>query len=159
MICSAGISPGGNPAETTSSPGTVAGNCLDFNGKPATGSRLANLAQDQRAQARGRAIRCASCAHRITSTDAATRRAGAHRHTFANPAGLVFVILLFGSAPGATPLGREHTEFTWFPDHTWQVLLCGSCHRHLGWRFRGPHGLFAGLVDDRIVMGSSHGDH
>src|SRR5688572_23322659 len=50
---------------------------------------------------------CAACHAAITRHDAAIEVNGAHAHTFLNPAGEVYRIRCFSSAPGALSAGEE----------------------------------------------------
>ncbi|WP_138774301.1 cereblon family protein [Desulfohalovibrio reitneri] len=92
---------------------------------------------------------CAACGLPITRRVYAIERGGGHRHTFANPHGLVFEVAVYGPAPGATGLGPRSHEFSWFPGHAWQVVVCARCNIHLGWRFTGETA-FHGLLPSRL---------
>ncbi|MCU0693499.1 MAG: cereblon family protein [Polyangiaceae bacterium] len=94
---------------------------------------------------------CVACRHAITSRDARVEVAGAHRHTFANPNGIVYCIGCFSRAPGCLSVGRLSTEFPWFAGFAWQVAVCGRCSAHLGWGFRSADRGFHGLILDRLV--------
>jgi hypothetical protein len=75
---------------------------------------------------------------------------GRHNHAFFNPAGIAFEIRCFSQAPGAIPFGKPSAEFTWFPQHHWQIALCTTCHTHLGWLFTNG-GAFYGLIADHLI--------
>jgi hypothetical protein len=49
-------------------------------------------------------------------TNAAWRIAvsGSHRHVFANPYGMVFVLGCFAAAPGCALMGQPSDAFAWF---------------------------------------------
>jgi hypothetical protein len=100
-------------------------------------------------------VRCAACRARVAPTAARAVVAGAHEHTFMNPAGLRFVVWCFAAAPGTVSDGERSTVWTWFPGHAWQVALCRSCGAHLGWSFHAIGGAptsFWGLVRDRLLV-------
>lgn len=101
-------------------------------------------------RARDRAVTCAACHHEITSPDQERSVQGDHTHRLTNPNGLTFTVRCFGDAPGVRALGPAESFFTWFAGHTWQVVLCGRCGAHLGWRFEGES-VFHGLIADRIA--------
>lgn len=92
---------------------------------------------------------CAACGARISDTTARIEVSGQHQHTLFNPAGLVFKVACFATAPGCRGVGPFVQEFTWFPGHYWQVAVCATCIEHLGWHFEGDSS-FVGLIEDRI---------
>lgn len=96
---------------------------------------------------------CAACRTAITHSDAAIEVNGAHAHTFLNPAGEIYRIRCFASAPGALAVGEESEYWTWFAGHRWQACICRSCFEHLGWRFSAAGSPFFGLIHERIVEG------
>ncbi len=102
------------------------------------------------APALDRAVICAACRHPITTPDQRLEIEGAHTHRLTNPSGLTFTLRCFAEAPGLRPLGPRESFFTWFAGHTWQLVLCGRCDAHLGWRFEGAS-VFHGLITDRIA--------
>ncbi|MBV8756530.1 MAG: hypothetical protein JO257_04625 [Deltaproteobacteria bacterium] len=89
---------------------------------------------------------CIACEHEITDNAQRIDMAGAHEHTFVNPAGHAFRIGCFGAAPGCAHLSAEETAFSWFPGWAWRVALCGRCGAHLGWGYRNAGGQFWGLI-------------
>ena len=89
----------------------------------------------------------------ITSDRARFEIAGAHTHTFVNPAGLVFEIGSFRHAPGCVGVGPQEHFFSWFPGYAWRVQLCRGCGAHLGWSY-GARPDFYGLVLERLDDGS-----
>jgi hypothetical protein len=100
----------------------------------------------------GRSIRCARCARQITSANQRTDRNGAHAHRFENPAGFIFRIGCFKTAPGCRTVGEATLEWTWFAGHPWSMALCIQCGAHLGWHY-GPGSTgdgFYGLILDRL---------
>jgi hypothetical protein len=97
-------------------------------------------------------ILCRNCLHAITRPAERIGVDGLHRHTFANPHGMVFEIGCFQDAPGCAAIGPASEEFTWFAGHRWRVCVCAACLVHLGWRFTpsGGNG-FYGLILDRLI--------
>jgi hypothetical protein len=97
-------------------------------------------------------ILCRECLHPITRDQERIGVDGAHRHTFANPQGIVFEIGCFKQAPGCAYAGAASAEFSWFSGCTWRVALCFGCLTHLGWVFLEPGGeSFHGLIIDRLI--------
>lgn len=94
-------------------------------------------------------VRCAECAAAIAKEEARIAINGAHVHDFMNPAGHRFRVACFSAAPGCAPEGDKSTVWTWFPGYAWQIELCRSCGRHLGWSFHGASA-FYGLVVDAL---------
>lgn len=103
-----------------------------------------------------RALCCSNCGAVITRESARVEIAGDHAHTFVNPAGLVFEIGCFRSAPGCEGVGARENFFSWFPGYAWRIELCRGCGSHLGWSY-GDRPDFYGLVLTRLVAGD--GDH
>jgi hypothetical protein len=97
-------------------------------------------------------IRCAQCLNSIARQTDRIVIGGAHRHTFANPQGIVFEIACFRFADGCGYLGPGTDEFTWFKGYTWKIAVCGKCLFHLGWQYTssGKDGFF-GLIIDRLI--------
>ncbi len=101
-------------------------------------------------------IVCRACGATITQPDQAISIAGAHRHTFANPHGIVFEIGCFRNAPGCAHVGPATDDFTWFAGYLWRIAICGVCHEHLGWRYvlSGQAEGFHGLIVDKLIFPS-----
>lgn len=101
---------------------------------------------------------CALCRHPITHQDERIPVNGRHEHTCTNPGGYTFRISCFREAGGCIATGEATTAYTWFKGYAWQVAICASCERHLGWRFQAPADYFHGLIPDRLtsVAGASH---
>jgi hypothetical protein len=92
------------------------------------------------------ALRCAACGHVITDASQRIAMNGAHVHLFTNPAGFVFEIGCFASAPGCAHVGPREDAFSWFPGWSWQIATCASCHVHLGWIYRNAGEQFHGVI-------------
>jgi hypothetical protein len=98
-------------------------------------------------------IRCKSCGNTITSIDTVMYVAGQHRHTFKNPAGIVYTIGCFSSAKGCFNMGEPTLEFTWFPGYTWCYSVCSKCYTHMGWFYQSGDSTFYGLILNRLEGG------
>ena len=98
-------------------------------------------------------VRCSHCGHEVTVLSEQTSVSGGHRHSFANPHGLLFEVGCFKSAPGCRAAGPPSEEFTWFSGYAWRIAVCGNCLSHLGWFFvqAGETGFIA-LILDRVVF-------
>jgi hypothetical protein len=97
-------------------------------------------------------ILCRDCLHPVTRPADRISVQGRHRHTFANPHGVVYEIGCFRSAPGCGRIGPASDEFTWFAGYRWRVCVCAACLVHLGWRFTATGGEpFYGLILDRLI--------
>jgi len=97
-------------------------------------------------------IRCAQCLNAIAKPTERIVIGGAHRHTFANPHGILFEIACFSFADGCRYLGPGTDEFTWFKGYDWRIALCGKCLVHLGWQFTSAgKDSFYGLIVDRLI--------
>jgi hypothetical protein len=73
----------------------------------------------------GRKLVCRACGHEITYSGARMSMDGSHKHVFSNPAGYVFEIGCFRTAPGCAHQGPPSSDFTWFPGYS----LDGSIDR------------------------------
>ena len=110
--------------------------------------------EDQPAKA-GEWLECRACGNRITRPSAALEVQGAHRHTFTNPHGIEFRIVVCGDAVGCGLAGSATAQWTWFAGYRWRIASCHRCRIHLGWGFcttsagREPAG-FYGLIEDRL---------
>jgi hypothetical protein len=97
-------------------------------------------------------ILCRQCMHVITSSAERITVQGLHRHTFANPHGIVFEIGCFRSSIGCGYAGPASDEFAWFQGFSWRVAVCVGCLTHLGWLFTSTgYESFHGLILDRLV--------
>lgn len=96
-------------------------------------------------------IVCRQCEQRLTRPSERTSINGSHRHTFANPSGVVFEIGCFAMVRGCSFIGPPSYEFPWFAGHSWQIAICSTCQIHLGWLFTGQAGVqFSGLILDHL---------
>ena len=93
---------------------------------------------------------CFICGRPITQTRQRISVAGAHRHTFTNPAGYRFEIGCFREAPGCGQAGDYSDFYSWFDGYAWRYAMCSSCRVHLGWVYQGED-TFYGLVLDRLL--------
>ena len=98
-------------------------------------------------------ILCRQCHHIITSPTEKIEVHGSHRHTFANPHGIVFEIGCFRTVKGCGLAGPTSDEFSWFKGFGWRIAVCIMCLTHLGWSFSPQDGTsFYGLIFDRLVF-------
>jgi hypothetical protein len=111
------------------------------------------IEQDRRAMSPARPLVCSNCEHPISTEEQRIEISGAHSHTCTNPHGIIFQIGCFSRAPGCAPVGPPSMEYTWFPGCNWQVAVCGNCHIHIGWLFRGED-RFYGLILTRLKTGA-----
>ena len=97
-------------------------------------------------------ILCRRCHQAITKPAERIAMQGSHRHTFANPHGIVFEIGCFRNAKGCGYAGVASDDFSWFSGYSWRVCFCTMCLTHLGWMF-SLKGLdsFYGLILDRLI--------
>lgn len=119
--------------------------------KPGGHTPGASISSGDRARSSQRKLLCARCRRVITDDSARIEVDGRHRHVFANPHAFTFEIGCFAQAAGVVAVGPRSSEFSWFPGYTWQILVCGACHGHLGWRFQLAGNQFLGLILERLV--------
>lgn len=97
-------------------------------------------------------IICRQCRQAVTRSEERFSIQGAHRHTFANPHGLVFEIGCFQNCMGCGYAGAASDEFTWFAGYRWRACFCSNCLTHLGWLFTSTGGDgFHGLILERLI--------
>ena len=99
-----------------------------------------------------RYILCRQCRQAVTRETERIAIQGSHRHTFANPHGIVFEIGCFRNVISCGYAGKATPEFSWFAGYRWRVCFCAMCLTHLGWIFSSDGGdIFHGLILDRLV--------
>ena len=97
-------------------------------------------------------ILCRQCHQAITKPADRIVIQGSHRHTFANPHGIVFEIGCFRRVKGCGYAGAASDDFSWFAGYSWRVCLCTMCLTHLGWMFSlNGADIFHGLILDRLI--------
>ena len=97
-------------------------------------------------------ILCRQCHQAITEPAERIAMQGSHRHTFANPHGIVFEIGCFTAVKGCGHAGPPSDEFSWFAGYSWRVAVCFMCLSHLGWFFSSSgKESFHGLILDRLI--------
>lgn len=99
-------------------------------------------------------ILCRSCRNKISSIDEMIKIDGRHKHSFKNPAGIVYHIACYLNARGCLVVGNSTYEYTWFPGFRWSLALCSQCFSHLGWFFEATSESFFGLILDNLVEDS-----
>lgn len=107
--------------------------------------------REDRAGDGGRRLCCRVCRRPVTDTASRMAVAGAHRHTFTNPAGVVYEIGCFAGAPGCVAAGPLTADYSWFAGYRWCFALCADCGAHLGWRYKAGEGGFYGLILANLV--------
>jgi len=130
--------------------------CRSFSGKP-EGTIAEDILLDEEKETEpedDEHILCRKCMHMITRPAEAIQVNGQHRHTFANPHGLIFEIGCFLTTEGCGYLGHKTAEWSWFKGFSWKVAVCGKCLAQVGWVFISSTGLksFHGLILDRLVF-------
>lgn len=99
----------------------------------------------------GRALlQCAFCSHAITSEAECIAINGEHRHTFFNPAGIVYELRCFQRASGCTVSDEMTADFSWFAGYVWSLAFCSNCRSHLGWYFSSSDPSFFGLIGKNL---------
>jgi hypothetical protein len=99
-----------------------------------------------------RPICCRSCGQVVAKRTDVGAEVEGNEHTFRNPAGYSFHVMVFSRAEGCRAVGPPTSEASWFPGSCWQIALCGECEVHLGWRFSGgEEGSFYGLIVTRLT--------
>ena len=94
---------------------------------------------------------CAQCLAQVTTADAAIEMQSAHRHTFTNPAGVIFDIRLFSVARCLLE-GPIIFSDSWFSGYGWRIVTCRDCRQHLGWSYQRDHSPdFYGLIADALI--------
>ena len=96
---------------------------------------------------------CRFCRHVISSEAERVVINGSSSHTMFNPAGIVYQLGCFRSAPGCVVRGETTDEFTWFAGYRWSLALCGRCQVHMGWYFQGEDSSFFGLIEPNLILG------
>ncbi len=100
-----------------------------------------------------RFLRCRACGFAIARDSDRIRVRDTHEHRCINPHGIQFHIGCFRQAPGATEIGKETLEHTWFAGYRWRIMLCAGCTTHVGWGFHGQEGdRFCALILDRLII-------
>ena len=117
--------------------------------------RLDKAVEDEasdRAPRKEESIVCRHCLQLITSPAESIEVQGSHRHTFANPRGILFQIGCFRSAAGCGHIGPATYAWSWFKGFRWSVALCGRCLTHLGWLYTSTDNeRFYGLILSRLI--------
>jgi hypothetical protein len=96
------------------------------------------------------ALYCKFCGRAITSRLQELTVNGSLCHTFFNPAGIVFELGCYKTAPGCSVVGTPTSEFSWFKGYFWTFALCRGCGSHLGWFFDSGDTAFWGLILNKL---------
>ncbi len=116
--------------------------------------RLSKLSQklgQKRTVKKKKYILCAQCKFIVTSIEEQTKVSGQFKHSFKNPAGIIYTIGCYGSAKGGMIHGEPTNEHTWFPGYAWSYVLCINCSAHLGWYFQSGEHSFFGLILNNLT--------
>jgi len=101
-------------------------------------------------------ILCKHCRAFVTKPEFAVHTGQGFAQTFANPAGHVFEIGCFSTAPGCCDGSERSGEFTWYPGYDWCIGICRNCTFQLGWVFlpvrNRPESKFYGLILDHLIF-------
>ena len=96
------------------------------------------------------ALYCKACGQSITAKDQAIAVNCSFRHTFFNPAGIVFELGCYKQASGGRSVGPPSSEFSWFPEYLWSFAICSGCQTHLGWYYDSGIERFWGLILNKL---------
>ena len=130
---------------------------LDSRSRSAAEPRVAAEREEAREEGGDEPIVCAACGEKITTRSERIAQDGSHEHSFVNPAGIIYRIGCFRSAPGCREAGELTGDWSWIPGYDWRYAICGSCAEHLGWACRGASGsTFRGLILPRLAEGHRH---
>mmetsp|Transcript_29427 Transcript_29427/g.52634 ORF Transcript_29427/g.52634 Transcript_29427/m.52634 type:complete len:193 (+) Transcript_29427:395-973(+) len=83
-------------------------------------------------------MRCVLCRSKIAnSKDIIEMCDAGPGAAFVNSYGAVHGLTTLSSVErqGIELIGQPETEFSWFPGYAWTIMECGTCGKHLGWRF------------------------
>jgi len=97
------------------------------------------------------AIICRACNNLITFPDKQITVEGKHKHTFKNPANIIYHIGCYSEAQGCSQIGNPVLNYTWFPDYAWSIAVCLNCFSHLGWFYQSLDNSFYGLILDNVI--------
>jgi len=89
---------------------------------------------------------CRTCGQPVARLRDRIEAGGKHGHALFNPAGVLFEVGCFATAPGCRFEGEFTYAFSWFPGYAWRFAMCRRCDAHLGWEYRGAAGGFVGLI-------------
>jgi hypothetical protein len=99
-------------------------------------------------------IVCRQFLQRITTQADRIVVQGSHKHTLANPHGIIFQIGCFQTAKGCGYTGPLTAEWSWFKGFSWKIAICGFCLIQLGWLFvSSGSASFSGLILNRLASG------
>ena len=74
-----------------------------------------------------------------------------------NPGGYTFTVTTALRCSNLMIVSRPSPEFSWFEGYCWEIIVCGKCGNHVGWRFstndqsRKPKA-FYGLKSDSYIL-------
>jgi len=98
-----------------------------------------------------RNILCAEYSQSLTDDSERIEVNGAHKHTFVNPAGIMFQIGCFANVSGVNVSGEATEQWSWFKGYIWKIMCCDRCGSHLGWVYLSEGEIsFFGLILSRL---------
>jgi hypothetical protein len=97
-----------------------------------------------------RPICCKSCGQVVAKRADQGACVEGEEHTFRNPAGYSFHVIVFSQALGCKQVGPAVAQDSWFPGYAWQISVCEECETHLGWYFNKGGESFHGLIVTRL---------
>jgi hypothetical protein len=84
---------------------------------------------------RAKEYRCSVCGTLIALSADLVKINGTDTHSFVNPSGIRCNFRSFVHCENVLVDERLFLEYSWFPGYGWRFLICGSCSRHLGWKY------------------------
>jgi hypothetical protein len=118
--------------------------------KKNTDTKILNIELEEAEKEKNPWLFCVVCKNKITKKKDKIEVDAKHSHTFLNPHGVYYNIRCFKNAPGCIPFGELTEEYTWFPSFAWQIVVCGKCKIHNGWKYDSGKSTFYGLIDNRL---------
>jgi len=98
-------------------------------------------------------VLCKKCLNTITSAHEKISINSEHEHTFKNPSGIIYRIVLYKNCPGCKLFGDFTGENTWFIGFDWNFAICNKCQNHLGWNYSGETTFYGLILANLIVTG------
>jgi len=68
-----------------------------------------------------------------------------------NPNGAEFQVANFAAATGIKLHGKPSFDHSFYPPYSWQIMSCGKCQAHLGWKFQKKGARVLDKVEDKMV--------
>lgn len=113
---------------------------------PAQSPVLADLDSPELDESGRGVLLCRTCGQPVARIRDRISVGGKHVHALFNPAGILFEVGCFATAPGCRFEGEFTHDFSWFAGYAWRYAMCRRCAVHLGWEYRGAGDGFTGLI-------------